>query len=172
MVKILYIRMRLVKKSAFFVNISRGEKMVENHTFSTNVNDPWGLPLLKGQCHEIFCFWFFSWISFPPASVYEDRLEFFRKFAVVIRKSRCTTGFNDTGGKFATGINDTSGYRKDKNKLPEEGYWKNFHNYRIKEKLYFGFLQKKVIKIVKTISAHTKSTGLIFRTIKKYLLSL
>ncbi len=21
---------------------------------------------LKGQCHEIFCFWFFSWISFPP----------------------------------------------------------------------------------------------------------
>ncbi len=22
---------------------------------------------LKGQCHEIFCFWFFSWISFPPA---------------------------------------------------------------------------------------------------------
>ncbi len=24
-------------------------------------------PSLKGQCHEIFCFWFFSWISFPPA---------------------------------------------------------------------------------------------------------
>jgi hypothetical protein len=22
---------------------------------------------LKGQCHEIFCFWFFSWISFPRA---------------------------------------------------------------------------------------------------------
>ncbi len=22
---------------------------------------------LKGQCHEIFCFWFFSYISFPPA---------------------------------------------------------------------------------------------------------
>jgi hypothetical protein len=22
---------------------------------------------LKGQCHEIFCFWFFSWVSFPPA---------------------------------------------------------------------------------------------------------
>ncbi len=22
---------------------------------------------LKGQCHEIFCFWFFSWISFPQA---------------------------------------------------------------------------------------------------------
>ncbi len=24
--------------------------------------------LLKGQSHEIFCFWFFSWISFPQAS--------------------------------------------------------------------------------------------------------
>jgi hypothetical protein len=22
---------------------------------------------LQGQCHEIFCFWFFSWISLPPA---------------------------------------------------------------------------------------------------------
>ncbi len=25
---------------------------------------------LKRQCHEIFCFWFFSWISFPPAPEY------------------------------------------------------------------------------------------------------
>ncbi len=25
---------------------------------------------LKGQCHEIFCFCFFSWISFPPAPEY------------------------------------------------------------------------------------------------------
>jgi hypothetical protein len=25
------------------------------------------------------------------------------------RKSRCTTGINDTGGNFATGINDTGG---------------------------------------------------------------
>ncbi len=29
---------------------------------------------LKGQCHEIFCFWFFSWISFPQASVYTIRV--------------------------------------------------------------------------------------------------
>ncbi len=28
---------------------------------------------LKGQCHEIFCFWFFSWISFPQASDYTLR---------------------------------------------------------------------------------------------------
>ena len=34
---------------------------------------------LKGQCHEIFCFWFFSWISFPPAPEYHIRtvLNFF-----------------------------------------------------------------------------------------------
>ncbi len=24
----------------------------------------------KGQCHEFFCFWFSSWISFPPALEY------------------------------------------------------------------------------------------------------
>ncbi len=29
----------------------------------------WGRGL-KGQCHEIFDFWFFSWISFPQASEY------------------------------------------------------------------------------------------------------
>ncbi len=46
-------------------------------------------PSLKGQCHEIFCFWFFLWISFPPAPEYTIR--------------------TDTGGKFATGINDTGG---------------------------------------------------------------
>jgi hypothetical protein len=28
---------------------------------------------LKGQCHEIFCFWFFSWISFPQAPEYTIR---------------------------------------------------------------------------------------------------
>ncbi len=28
---------------------------------------------LKGQCHEIFCFWFFSWTSFPQASDYTMR---------------------------------------------------------------------------------------------------
>jgi hypothetical protein len=30
--------------------------------------------ILKGQCHEIFCFWFFSWISFPPAPEYPIRI--------------------------------------------------------------------------------------------------
>ncbi len=33
---------------------------------------------LKGQCHEIFCFWFFSWISFPPAPEYRILLSPFQ----------------------------------------------------------------------------------------------
>ncbi len=32
-----------------------------------------------------------------------------RFFRGDIRKSRCTTGINDTGGKFATGVNNTAG---------------------------------------------------------------
>ncbi len=30
-------------------------------------------PPLKGQCHEIFSYWFFSWISFPQAPDYTIR---------------------------------------------------------------------------------------------------
>ncbi len=72
---------------------------------------------LKGQYHEIFCFRFFSWITFPLAPENDVRVikNFFK-----IRKSRYTTSINDTGGKFAasvkytgvkfaTGINDTVG---------------------------------------------------------------
>ncbi len=66
--------------------------------------------MLKGQCHEIFCFWFFyESVSPQPQSV---PLGPFRSFSTIrgdIRKSSCTTGINDNGGKFATGINDTGG---------------------------------------------------------------
>ncbi len=77
--------------------------------------------LLKGQCHEIFCLRFFSWITFPQAPVNNIRIisNFFLKIRGDICKSRCTTGVNNTGeiatgvndtyGKFATGINETSG---------------------------------------------------------------
>ncbi len=34
---------------------------------------------------------------------------FFSRICGDIRKLRCTTGINDTGGKFATGVNDTDG---------------------------------------------------------------
>jgi hypothetical protein len=40
---------------------------------------------LKGQCHEIFDFWFFSWISFPQSPEYTLRVvsNFLRKFAEI-----------------------------------------------------------------------------------------
>ena len=56
--------------------------------FATGVNDTGGkfatggkywqqhqaADTLKGQCHEIFCFWFISLISFPQASDYTIRV--------------------------------------------------------------------------------------------------
>jgi hypothetical protein len=44
-----------------------------------------GFPTLKGQCHEIFCFWFFFMNQFPPSSrvFHLDRFKFFRKFAEI-----------------------------------------------------------------------------------------
>ncbi len=68
--------------------------------------------LLKGQCHEIFCFWFFSWISFPPAPEYPIRtvLNFFensRRYSQVKvchryqrHRWQIATGVNDAGSKF------------------------------------------------------------------------
>jgi hypothetical protein len=52
---------------------------------------------LNGQCHKIFCFWYFSLISFPPA-IRGD-----------IRKSRCSTGINDTFATNFPSVVDTSG---------------------------------------------------------------
>jgi hypothetical protein len=55
--------------------------------------------LLKGQSHEIFCIRFFT-------------NQIFSKIRGDICKSRCTTGINDTGGKFASGtagVVDTCG---------------------------------------------------------------
>ena len=80
---------------------------------------------LKGQCHEIFCFWFFSWTSVPPAPEYCIRTvsNFFEKFAEIFSSQGAPpvsttpvanfyTSFAsvvDTGGKFATCLNDTGG---------------------------------------------------------------
>ncbi len=68
---------------------------------------------LKGQCLEIFCLWFFSWISFPPApqppSILLGPFRIFSKVRRDIRRSWYTTGINDTNGKFATGVNNTGG---------------------------------------------------------------
>ena len=79
---------------------------------------------LKGQCHEIFCFWFFHESVSPHPRVFHlDRFEFFRKFAEIFASqgippvsatpaANCYTIFTsvvDTGGKFATGFNDAGG---------------------------------------------------------------
>ncbi len=56
---------------------------------------------LKGQCHEIFCFWFFSLIGFPQAPEYSIKtVSNFSKIRGDIRISRFATGVNDTGGKW------------------------------------------------------------------------
>jgi hypothetical protein len=56
---------------------------------------------LKGQCHEIFCFRFFHESPSPKQlKITLGSFRFFSKIRGDIRKSRCTTGVNDTGGKF------------------------------------------------------------------------
>ena len=65
---------------------------------------------LKGQCHEIFRFWFFSSISFPPVLEYPNRTvsNFFEnspRYSQLKVDHRCL----DTGGKFAAGVVDTGG---------------------------------------------------------------
>ncbi len=65
---------------------------------------------LKGQCHEIFCFWFFSWINFPPPqSIHYQGHRWQMCLRCQRHRRQIATGINDTGGKFATGDVDTSG---------------------------------------------------------------
>ncbi len=46
---------------------------------------------IKGQCHEIFCFWFFSWISFPPAPEYSIKtvLNFYENSRIYLQLKVC-----------------------------------------------------------------------------------
>jgi hypothetical protein len=69
---------------------------------------------LKGQCHEIFCFWFFhESVSPQPQSIPVGPFQIYSKIHGDIRKSTTTvanfaTSFAsvvDSGGKFATGVN-------------------------------------------------------------------
>jgi hypothetical protein len=65
---------------------------------------------LKGQCHEIFASGFFyESVSPQLQSIPLGPFRICSKIRGDIRKSKCTTGVNDTGGKFATGVNDTGG---------------------------------------------------------------
>ncbi len=66
--------------------------------------------VLKGQWHEIFASGFFhESVSPQPQSIPFRPFQIFSKTRGYIRESRCTTGINNTGGKFATGVNDTGG---------------------------------------------------------------
>ncbi len=87
-------------------------------------------PKWKGQCHEIFCFGFFSWIIFPQAPENNTRV-ILNIFVNLQRYSQvkdtddnfATSGvplipvanlqiaarINDTGGKLDTSVNDTGG---------------------------------------------------------------
>ncbi len=48
-------------------------------------------------------------VSPQPQSIPFRLFQIFLKILGDIRESRCTTGINDTGGKFANGVNDTCG---------------------------------------------------------------
>ncbi len=48
-------------------------------------------------------------VSPQPHSIPLGLFRFFSKIRGNIRKSRCTTGIDDTGGKFANSVNDTGG---------------------------------------------------------------
>jgi hypothetical protein len=65
---------------------------------------------VKGTVSRDFLILFFyESVSPQPQSIPLGPFRIFSKIHGDIRKSRCTTGVNDTGGKFATGVNDTGG---------------------------------------------------------------
>jgi hypothetical protein len=81
---------------------------------------------LKRHCNKIFCFRFFSWITFPQAP--HNNISIISNFFEIggdICKSRCTTGVNDTGGKFAAGVNDAGGKLPLVSKTPVANNGKN-----------------------------------------------
>jgi hypothetical protein len=52
---------------------------------------------------------FYESVYPQPQSIPLGLFRFFSKIRGDMRKSRCTTGINDTGGKFATSVNNTGG---------------------------------------------------------------
>jgi hypothetical protein len=46
--------------------------------------------------------------SLKPLKITLESFKFFQKILGDILKSRCTTGINDTGGKFASGVTNTN----------------------------------------------------------------
>ncbi len=94
--------------------------------------------LFKGTVSRDFCFWFFSWISFPQALEYTIRAvsNFFensRRYSQLKVDHRpmtpvanFTTSFSsvvDTGGKFATDVSDTGGKQWDSYQAEDTLKW-------------------------------------------------
>ncbi len=63
---------------------------------------------LKGTVSRDFLLLVFFMNQFPPSIPFTP-FQIFSKIPGDIRVSRCTTGINDTGGKFVTSISDTGG---------------------------------------------------------------
>jgi hypothetical protein len=66
---------------------------------------------LKGQYHEIFCFWFYH-ESVSPKSliILIGPFQFFSKIRGDIRSSRFATGVNNTGGKWKKNLQSENFY--------------------------------------------------------------
>jgi hypothetical protein len=67
--------------------------------------------VLKVTVSRDFLLLVFFMNQFPPQpkSIQFRPFQIFSKIRGDIRESRCTTGINDTGGKFAIGISDNGG---------------------------------------------------------------
>jgi hypothetical protein len=60
-------------------------------------------------CRFVASGFFHESVSPKPLSILFGPFRIFSKIRGDIRRSRLTTGINDTGGKFATGVADTDG---------------------------------------------------------------
>ncbi len=96
------------------------------------------LVILKGQCHEIFCFWFFSWINFPQAPEYSIKtvsnfFESLRRYSQLKVCHRCQHIYKFLHSSslsgvcslilfplFATGVNNT---RETGGKIYRQCHW-------------------------------------------------
>jgi hypothetical protein len=58
-----------------YISCNKCESQLEASYFVVTTYHVWNIVdiTVKGQCHEIFRFWFFSSISFPPAPEYPIR---------------------------------------------------------------------------------------------------
>jgi hypothetical protein len=129
-----------------FVGIPQRSIIVSSYLFRQKAG-------LKGQCHEIFCFWVFSWISFPQAPEYTIRAvsniqgwppvsttsaaNFATSFtSVVDTGGKFATGVNDAGGKFAIGVKDTGGKQ-----------WEQYHTDTKLNVLFRAGARMSVIKL-------------------------